>query len=186
MNALSLSSLSSGSASTFFLVLGVVILGIFVLMIISLWKIFEKAGLAGWKSIIPFYNTYCLVVIAKLPWWYFLLALIPYLGLLVIIYVYYKISLAFGKSGFYAVGLMLLPIIFFPMLAFGDAQYDFTGVGVEEAATEPTVPGGEGNVAPEAVASAPAQFSCIFDPSRTQASAVEGASETTPQIGATV
>ena len=29
----------------------------------------------------------------------------------------------FGKGGGYAVGLLFLPIIFYPMLAFGDAQY---------------------------------------------------------------
>ncbi len=116
-------------------------MAIHILILISLWKIFEKAGLAGWKSIIPFYNIYCLVVVAKLPWWYFLLIFIPYLGLLVAIYVCYKIALAFGKSGFYTIGLMLLPIIFFPLLAFGDAEYDFSGVEVEETSNDTTLDG---------------------------------------------
>ena len=30
---------------------------------------------------------------------------------------------SFGKDGAYAIGLILLPFIFFPILAFGDAQY---------------------------------------------------------------
>ncbi|MBR1762543.1 MAG: hypothetical protein IJ731_04170, partial [Eubacterium sp.] len=34
-----------------------------ILSIIALWKIFEKAGEAGWKAIIPFYNAYTLVKI---------------------------------------------------------------------------------------------------------------------------
>jgi hypothetical protein len=30
---------------------------------------------------------------------------------------------AFGKGGGYGIGLLLLPVIFLPMLAFGSAQY---------------------------------------------------------------
>jgi hypothetical protein len=30
---------------------------------------------------------------------------------------------SFGKGAGYAVGMILLPFIFYPMLAFGDAQY---------------------------------------------------------------
>lgn len=30
----------------------------YVLYVIGLWKMFEKAGEAGWKSIIPVYNIY--------------------------------------------------------------------------------------------------------------------------------
>lgn len=29
---------------------------LFVLQVIADWKIFSKAGVAGWKSLIPFYN----------------------------------------------------------------------------------------------------------------------------------
>lgn len=33
---------------------------LYILEVIGLWMLFEKCGVAGWKSLIPFYNTYCL------------------------------------------------------------------------------------------------------------------------------
>ena len=36
-----------------------------ILIIIATWKVFTKAGEAGWKSLIPIYNTYVLFKIAK-------------------------------------------------------------------------------------------------------------------------
>ena len=46
-----------------------------VIMIIAWWKIFKKAGLAGWKSIIPFYNIYCLFRISGMSGWWILLSI---------------------------------------------------------------------------------------------------------------
>lgn len=56
----------------FFLIL--MVLAFYIVYIIGLWKLFKKAGYDGWKSIIPFYNTYVLIEIAGLNWWYFLIA----------------------------------------------------------------------------------------------------------------
>ena len=36
-----------------------------IVAIIAYWKIFTKAGEAGWKSIIPFYNVYTLLKIGN-------------------------------------------------------------------------------------------------------------------------
>lgn len=36
-----------------------------------------------------------------------------------------RIANAFGKGAGFAVGLIFLPFIFFPILAFGDAEYQF-------------------------------------------------------------
>ena len=38
----------------------------YALMVIASWKIFEKAGEAGWKSIIPIYNVYILFKIVRI------------------------------------------------------------------------------------------------------------------------
>ena len=43
----------------------IVSLVIWVLLIIAYWKMFTKAGEAGWKSIIPIYNNY---VLFKITW----------------------------------------------------------------------------------------------------------------------
>ena len=39
---------------------------IYVILVAGMWKMFEKAGIAGWKAIIPIYNIYLeTVYIAK-------------------------------------------------------------------------------------------------------------------------
>ena len=50
-------------------------IGYLVLYIVSMWKLFKKAGKQGWESIVPYYNTYVLIEIAGLNWWYFLIAM---------------------------------------------------------------------------------------------------------------
>lgn len=102
-----------------------------VVMIVSLWKIFKKAGKPGWASIIPFYNLYTLFEISGMNGWMFLLTLIPIVNVVMLIMVYINLAKAFGKTGGFAVGLIFLSVIFFPILAFGDARY----VGVEGNAT---------------------------------------------------
>ncbi len=94
-----------------------------IILIVSLWKVFEKAGEAGWKSLIPFYNMWVLAEISGLPGWVGLLAYIPYLGAIVIFYIYYSLSKRFNKGVLFSLGLFLLPFIFFPILGFGADQY---------------------------------------------------------------
>lgn len=94
-----------------------------VLIIVSMWKVFTKAGQPGWASIIPIYNMWVLIQIAGKPGWWFILMLIPFVNLVVGIIVVAALAARFGKGGGFAAGLILLPIIFYPILAFGDAKY---------------------------------------------------------------
>ncbi len=90
-----------------------------ILMIISLWKIFKKAGKPGWASIIPIYNIYIMCEIAEKEWWYVLLSCVPFANIYAMVVLYNGMAKRFGKSGGFVVGMILLPVIFFPMLAFG-------------------------------------------------------------------
>lgn len=92
-------------------------------MVVCLWKIYSKAGKPGWGSIVPLYNTYLLFEIAMGNGWLFLLSLVPFVNIVIGIMVYFKLAGSFGKSAAYAFGLLFLPIIFFPMLAFGNTKY---------------------------------------------------------------
>ena len=47
-----------------------IIIIFYILLIIAGWKIFEKAGEKGWKSIIPIYNIYILFKIVKMKSWF--------------------------------------------------------------------------------------------------------------------
>ena len=130
----------------------IVSLVIAVLTIIAMWKIFTKAGEAGWKSIIPVYNVYILFKIAwetKMFWIFlivsfcggFLSGLIPAIAgflsvalaifeLVMVIILNVKLAKAYGHGAGFAVGLILLNTIFTLILGFGSSTY----VGKEEKA----------------------------------------------------
>jgi len=100
------------------------ILATAVLIIAGQWIVFQKAGQAGWKSLIPFYNMYILMQIAGKPGWWMFLLLIPLVGLIVYLFAMLSLAKNFGRNEFFGVGLLLLPMIFFPLLAFGGSQYE--------------------------------------------------------------
>ena len=102
----------------------------FVLSIVALagmWKIFSKAGKPGWAAIIPFYNLYVLLEITGKPIWWIVLFLIPVVNFIapvvVMFLIYMTLAERFGRGGGTAVGLLLLPFIFAPILGFGSATY---------------------------------------------------------------
>ena len=95
-----------------------------IVEIVALWKIFEKAGVPGWYSIIPFLNTYQLTKIATGNGWLFLLILITCVGSLIwLILVAIKLSAAFGCGGGMIALLILIPVVGYLVLGFGSAQY---------------------------------------------------------------
>lgn len=118
-----------------------------IIMIVSKWIIFGKAGEKGWKAIIPFYNDY---ILYKIVWdtRFFFISLGLVLGMSVcsvgssyseiFTLLYYacliagavigimcqhKLSQSFGHGAGFTVGLVLLGIIFYPILAFGRSMY---------------------------------------------------------------
>ncbi|MCX6525506.1 MAG: DUF5684 domain-containing protein [Actinobacteria bacterium] len=98
-------------------------IGFTVLILASMWKIFAKMTQPGWYGIIPIFN-YC--VIAKQSgkdWWWGLLPLVPCIGIIFLIILWNELSKLFGKGVGYTIGIIFLPFIFLPMLAFGSAEY---------------------------------------------------------------
>ena len=104
-------------------------LAIFVLVVVGLWKVFEKAGEPGWASIIPIYNVIVLLKIVGRPWWWLILAMIPFVGFIIWIMVSMDVAKSFGKGVGYAIGLMILPMICYPLLGFSDAAYQGPAAG---------------------------------------------------------
>jgi hypothetical protein len=107
--------------SGYILVVGLIVVLIFVL---SLWQIFHKAGEAGWKSIVPIYNTYILLKIVKLPVWYLVLLFVPVANVIVSWLIAFALAKVFGKSAVFAlVGLILFPYFGYMLLGWGSAEY---------------------------------------------------------------
>lgn len=65
--------------------------------------------------------------------------------------VVHQLSLSFGKGVGFTIGLLILGVIFYPILGFGDAEYQGPGGG--GLATEPS--GGGATAASEPAAPAP-------------------------------
>ena len=127
------------------------------IIIVSWWKIFEKAGDKGWKALIPVYNVFTWFNVAengKSFWPFFFAAILDiaaitfsqtcaaflekyyytlmvkilivlFTVILLVLYVAqtYQLAKAFGKSVGFFFGLLLLPVVFYPILAFGPSEY---------------------------------------------------------------
>ena len=120
-----------------------------LLQIIANWRIFTKAGEAGWKSIIPIYGDYISYKIAWQPAYFWLTLILGIISsylqgtletgesltvsmiivlikiILAIISIMYSVKLAraFGRGTGFAIGLIFLPPIFMLILGFGDDRY---------------------------------------------------------------
>lgn len=106
-----------------FAFLFVIAITIGIISIISMWVIYKKANKPGWAAIIPIYNTWVLLEIAHLPWWYLILMFVPLANIFALIMTNVYLAKSFGKSVAFAVGLIFLPYIFYPILAFSSASY---------------------------------------------------------------
>jgi hypothetical protein len=98
-------------------------LAIIVAIIAGFWKVFVKAGKPGWAAIVPIYNLIVLLDIVGKPLWWVILFFIPIVNLIMAILVGLAVAKSFGKSDAFGIGLGLLGPIFYPILGFGDAQY---------------------------------------------------------------
>ena len=124
--------------------MGLFFLAIVIVEIIAMWKLFQKAGEAGWKAIIPLYNVYIFCKIIRVNFWIYIIAIPVGLGLLsallgsastfaslltsfysigIEIYLAIMLGRAFNKSTGFKIGLIFLAPIFEMILAFGSSKY---------------------------------------------------------------
>lgn len=107
--------------------MGAIISLLYLVMIVAaiagMWKVFEKAGQPGWAAIVPIYNMFVLLQIVNKPIWWIVLLLIPLINIVILIMVSIALAEKFGKGGGFAVGMVFLPFVFYPMLGFGDERF---------------------------------------------------------------
>lgn len=124
------------------------IIYIILLPFIAAWKLFKKAGIPGWKALIPVYNIYLMFKITGMP----IICIIPYLAYTIIGYIYtdyskipknfliifivltiiyyvidiikqIKLGKVFGKGILFILGLIFLSPIFEIILGMGKSKY---------------------------------------------------------------
>lgn len=100
-----------------------ILLAIIIITFISLAKIFKKANRSGISAWIPIYNIFILLEITNKPKWYLLLMFIPIINLIIYVNIYFSLARTFRKSTLFTIGMLILPFIFLPILAFSDNEY---------------------------------------------------------------
>jgi hypothetical protein len=129
-------------------------------ILICHWAIFSKAGKPGWAILVPIYNLIVVFNIAGRPavWmlWFFQVGFFALIFLLIHnvttgvlfglsfasslffrIRVIHSLAKSFRKGAGFTVGLIFLPFIFYPILAYGSAKY--IGPGGKPADNKPQV-----------------------------------------------
>ena len=101
----------------------VIYVAVLLLMIVSMWKIYTKAGKPGWACIIPIYNIIVLLEIVGKPWWWLLLMLIPFVNIVLAIWMLNLLSKSYGHGVGFTLGLLFLGFVFFPVLGLGESKY---------------------------------------------------------------
>lgn len=135
MNVLSSFAMFFGVFSFFFII---IVIALLILYLVGLWNLFQKAGRKGWEAIIPFYNSWVLVEIAGLTWWYALLIILSSiihegnisfilsLGSTVAnFFVFYNISKKLHRDTGFAILMTLFPFIMVPFVGLSNSyQFD--------------------------------------------------------------
>ena len=94
-----------------------------ILSMAGSWMVYKKMGRQGWEGIVPIYNTYVLCQELYGNGWKFLLLLIPFYNIYFAIKMMIDLAKAFNLGAGFGIGLLLLPFVFWLILAFGSTQY---------------------------------------------------------------
>lgn len=110
--------------------MGLISLAITIALIIAQWKIFEKANMPGWYSIIPGFNMYKFFEMVGINGAHIFWVFLPLVGWIIFLVFYikfiFRLATAFGKEMGFGIGLLLLTPIFFMILGF-DKKTVFVG-----------------------------------------------------------
>lgn len=177
MDTTALSASDASSLLAAILAVGLVMVLFFViwyvLLAIALWKTFEKAGEAGWKAIIPFYNVYIMYKISwktSMFWVWLVLTIVSccipsddlgVFGSLVVFVIcvalivveviqLYKLSVCYGHGAGWTVGLLFLNPFFMLAIGFGKSQYNGPLSAAKAEPASVAAPAPEPPVAPAA------------------------------------
>jgi len=110
--------------------LSVILIGflLVVLPAIGLYGMFRKAGVAGWKALVPYYNFWIVLDIAHRPKYWFFLQFIPIIGWFITLGICIEFVKPFGKFKFYQHALAALaPMFYFIYIGFNKKD-KFLGV----------------------------------------------------------
>ncbi|GGB14409.1 signal peptidase I [Puia dinghuensis] len=117
---------------------------------IGLYKLFEKAGVPGWKAFVPFYNTWVMLTIAGRPRHWVFWQFVPVMGWFITMGIDVEFVKVYGRFKFWEHALAaLVPLLYFPYLAWGEVEPK-RGKSAKGAARPASKPANQGKPAPKA------------------------------------
>ena len=89
----------------------------FTLVALFAWPIFEKAGVPGWKTAVPFYNLYLWLQIINKPLWWYIFLIIPFINVFMIMLMIVELVKCFNKHALWEQGVaVIFPFGYLPYL----------------------------------------------------------------------
>ena len=91
-----------------------------------LGKVFQKAGVPQWAAWVPVYNNWKLLEIGGQQGFWAVLAFIPFVNFVSLIFVYiamHNIGRSLGKESWFVLLAIFLPIVWMIWLAFDDSKW---------------------------------------------------------------
>ena len=130
-----------GAAIGLVIFIVIIALAVLIVQIVAQCKVYKKAGKPAWAAIVPFYSEWVFCEICEVEKWFFALLIaysvvelldIKYLVSLALLanlagrfFCNYNLALKFKKDPIpYALGLTMLPVIFYSILGFGKSEFE--------------------------------------------------------------
>ena len=94
-----------------------------IIIMIGGKKLFKKAQKNEKSAMYPIANLFTVLEITEMSTFYGILFFVPVVNCVILSIMFYKLGNVFSTSMVFKIGLVLLPIVFFPILASSDKQY---------------------------------------------------------------
>ncbi|MDB5177090.1 MAG: hypothetical protein JWN75_758 [Candidatus Saccharibacteria bacterium] len=110
----------------FFLFMLVLVIASYAIGAFLLGRLFKKAGIPQWIAWVPIYNTWKLLEMGGQQGFWAVLALIPFLNIVALIFLYiamYDIGKKLGKEGWFVLLAIFVPIVWLIWLGFDDSKW---------------------------------------------------------------
>jgi len=132
---------SAAFLGVFFLFMFVLIIASYAISAFLLGRLFKKAGVPQWAAWVPVYNSWKLLEMGGQQGFWAVLAFIPVLNIVSLVFVYiamYEIGKKLGKEGWFVLLAIFVPIVWLIWLGFDDSKWPSTKKSLATGKSEKT------------------------------------------------
>ena len=111
---------------TIVLIIWLLTLGRSLLIMIGGSRIIKKASKNEKTAMYPIINLFTMLEVVDISTFFGILLFVPGINVIILLWMSYKLGFVFNTGIGYRIGLMILPIVFYPALAFSNKSYKLT------------------------------------------------------------